>query len=221
MRSHLRTADLLPVSTLGLRSRPGRAALSILGVAIGIAGSRVAGNQARMRRLVDDLQAHKDHLSSILDTVPDAMVVIDEHGVIQSFSSAAERQFGWKAEEVVGANVDRLMPEPYRSAHDGYLRRYLQTGVRRIIGIGRVVVGERKDGSTFPASSTVVALRSREGKVTHFVGVQRDITDELKLRDQLVHSERLSAVGELVAGSATWSVGEEPGHAQAVGVGDA
>ena len=82
-------------------------------------------------------------LASILNTVPDAMIVIDERGIIQSFSSAAERLFGFVAADVVGKNVKLLMPSPYRENHDSYLERYLRTGERRIIGIGRVVVGER------------------------------------------------------------------------------
>ena len=89
-------------------------------------------------------------LRSILETVPDAMIVIDEHGTVRFFSSAAERLFGYTAGEVRGRNVNLLMPSPYREQHDGYLDRYRRTGERRIIGIGRVVVGRRKDGSTFP-----------------------------------------------------------------------
>lgn len=94
--------------------------------------------------------AREAHLKSILDTVPDAMIVIDTKGYIQSFSAAAERLFGYLSHEVRGKNVSLLMPTPYREAHDGYMERYMRTGERRIIGIGRVVVGERKNGSTFP-----------------------------------------------------------------------
>ncbi len=90
------------------------------------------------------------HLRSILDTVPDAMVVIDEAGRIQSFSSTAERLFGYSAAEVAGLNVSLLMPSPYREHHDQYLARYLTTGEKRIIGASRVVIGLRKNGSTFP-----------------------------------------------------------------------
>ena len=97
-----------------------------------------------------DILAREAHLKSILETVPDAMVVIDPRGIIQSFSSAAERLFGCRAIDVIGHNVSMLMPSPYRENHDCYLERYLRTGERRIIGVGRVVVGERKDGSTFP-----------------------------------------------------------------------
>ena len=96
----------------------------------------------------EDLRAREAHVQSILQTVPDAMIVISEQGVIQSFSTAAERLFGYSADEVIGSNVRRLMPNPYREQHDGYLNRYLNTGEKRIIGIGRVVVAERKDGST-------------------------------------------------------------------------
>src|ERR1043165_954730 len=97
-----------------------------------------------------DLFAREAHLGSILETVPDAMIVIDEAGTMHSFSAAAERLFGYQPDEVLGRNIKVLMPSPYREAHDGYLERYHRTGERRIIGIGRVVVGERKDGSTFP-----------------------------------------------------------------------
>jgi two-component system sensor kinase FixL len=81
------------------------------------------------------------------------MIVIDDHGIMRSFSATAERLFGWRADEVIGRNVSVLMPTPYRQEHDGYLHRYRSTGERRIIGIGRIVVGERKDGSTFRWSS--------------------------------------------------------------------
>src|SRR5580693_4551383 len=101
------------------------------------------------------LHARQTHLQSILDTVPDAMVVIDEQGVMSSFSAAAERLFGWTRAEAIGRNVCELMPEPYRNAHDGYLERYRKTGERRIIGISRIVVGQRRDGSTFPMELSI------------------------------------------------------------------
>jgi len=143
-------------------------------------------------------------LQSILDTVPDAMIVIDDQAMMQSFSAAAERLFGWRPEEVIGRNVNMLMPSPYREAHDGYIGRYLRTGERRIIGLGRVVVGERKDGSTFPMELSIGEARS--GDKRHFTGFVRDLTErqetEQRLQDlqsELVHVSRLSAMGEMAS----------------------
>lgn len=148
--------------------------------------------------------AREAHLRSILDTVPDAMVVIDERGTMQSFSNTAERMFGWTAAEVVGRNVKMLMPDPYRTAHDGYLDRYLTTGERRIIGIGRVVVGERKDGSTFPLELSVGEMVS--GEQRFFTGFIRDLTERQQtearlqeLQTELVHISRLTAMGEMAS----------------------
>jgi len=169
----------------------------LMGPAIGLAGWRL---NERTRQANSALA----HVRSILNTVPDAMVVIDQAGLIQSFSTAAERLFGWTADEVIGHNVSELMPEPYRSAHDGYLQRYLRTGERRIIGIGRVVVGERKDGSTFPMELSVGEM---EG-IPHpfFTGFVRDLTErestERRLQDlqsELVHVSRLTAMGEMAS----------------------
>jgi two-component system sensor kinase FixL len=169
----------------------------LLGPAIGLAGSRL---NERTRQANSALA----HVRSILDTVPDAMVVIDESGVIQSFSAAAERLFGWTSTEAIGRNVSELMPEPYRSAHDGYLERYLRTGERRIIGIGRVVVGERKDGSTFPMELSVGEMQGSEHR--YFTGFVRDLTErestERRLQDlqsELVHVSRLTAMGEMAS----------------------
>jgi two-component system, LuxR family, sensor kinase FixL len=145
------------------------------------------------------------HLRSILDTVPDAIIVIDERGVIQSFSAAAEKQFGWTAAEAIGRNVKTLMPQPYRDGHDGYLERYERTGERRIIGIGRIVVGERKDGSTFPMELAVGEMRS-SGGVRFFTGFVRDLTERQdtqarlqELQAELMHISRLTALGEMAS----------------------
>jgi two-component system sensor kinase FixL len=152
----------------------------------------------------DALRAGEAHLRSILETVPDAMVVIDEAARIQSFSATAVRQFGYEPAEVVGQNVSILMPEPYRGQHDGYMQRYLRTGERRIIGIGRVVVGQRKDGSTFPMELAVGEMHS--GGVRYFTGFIRDLTDRQKtetrlqeLQSELVHMSRFTALGEMAS----------------------
>ncbi|WP_430421119.1 sensor histidine kinase [Phenylobacterium sp.] len=178
-----------------------------LTVAIGLVGSRLLHSSRTIREFVADAQTREAHLQSILDTVPDAMIVIDERGLIQSFSSAAERQFGWVAAEVIGKNVSVLMPAPYRTAHDGYLGRYITTGERRIIGIGRVVVGERKDGTTFPMELSVGEMIS--GQARYFTGFVRDLTErqaaERRLQDlqgELVHVSRLTALGEMASAMA-------------------
>ena len=150
------------------------------------------------------LRAREEHLQSILQTVPDAMIVIDENGVMQSFSTAAERLFGFNASEAIGQNVSILMPEPDRGRHDGYLARYKATGERHIIGVGRVVTGRRKDGSTFPMHLSVGETRSGAGR--HFTGFMRDLTDTQEtqsklheLQSELVHLSRLTAMGEMAA----------------------
>ncbi len=148
------------------------------------------------------LEQGEAHLRSILATVPDAMVVIDDRGLIQSFSAAAERLFGYAPEEVRGGNVSMLMPEPYRREHDGYLARYLRTGERRIIGTGRVVIGQRKDGSTFPMELSVGEI-AVEGK-RQFTGFLRDLTERQEnerrlheVQSELLHVTRVSEMGQM------------------------
>jgi two-component system sensor kinase FixL len=151
-----------------------------------------------------NLAEREAHLHSILDTVPDAMIVIDEAGVMRSFSQAAERLFGWTSAETVGRNVSMLMPEPHHSAHDGYLQRYYQTGERRIIGIERVVVGQRRAGDTFPMELAVGEVRTERGRF--FTGFVRDLTERQAsearvqaLQSELVHMSRVSAMGEMAS----------------------
>ena len=143
-------------------------------------------------------------LRSILETVPDAMVVIDEQGTVQFFSTAAERLFGYTADEVRGQNVSMLMPPPYREQHDGYLARYRRTGERRIIGIGRVVVGQRKDGSTFPMELSVGEANQTGQRL--FTGFVRDLTERQQterrlheLQDGLLHVSRVRSMGQMAA----------------------
>ncbi|MGQ0662270.1 MAG: PAS domain-containing sensor histidine kinase [Pseudomonadota bacterium] len=156
------------------------------------------------RRAEDALQTHEARLRSILETAPDAVIVIDDRGRIQSFSPAAERLFGHRAAEAEGKNVSILMPSPYREAHDGYIARYLATGERRIIGIGRVAVGQRKDGSTFPIELAIGEARIGERRL--FTGFVRDLTErqhaEMRLHElqaALVHVTRLSDLGEMAS----------------------
>jgi two-component system sensor kinase FixL len=199
------TAALIGVGPL---TQPGAAVATVIFVVIG-AACGAASSWARRRltegaEVLEALRAREAHLQSILATVPNAMVVIDEQGIVQSFSPSAERLFGWGSTEVVGRNVAMLMSEPYRTAHDGYLDRYRQVGERRIIGIGRVVVGERKDGSTFPLELSVGEMRS--GEQRFFTGFLTDLTERRDaerrlhvLQEELVHVSRLSALGEMAS----------------------
>ncbi len=176
----------------------------LIGAAITAGGETFQTMRSRTVAVYRDLIAREAHLQSILATVPDAMVVITEHGIMQSFSLAAERLFGWKAEEMIGRNVKVLMPESYREQHDGYLNRYLITGERRIIGVGRVVVGERRDGSTFPMELSVGEMIS--GDRRFFTGFVRDLSERQdteqrlqELQSELVHISRLTAMGEMAS----------------------
>jgi len=177
-------------------------------LAIGFGLAWLGGRVQRARQAVEatnlDLIAREAHLKSILETIPDAMVVIDSKGRIQSFSVAAERLFGHKAADVLGQNVSVLMPSPYRESHDGYIERYLRTGERKIIGVGRVVVGARKDGSTFPMELAVGEMKSNDK--LFFTGFIRDLTERQKtegrlqeLQAELIHMSRLTAMGEMAS----------------------
>jgi two-component system, LuxR family, sensor kinase FixL len=144
------------------------------------------------------------HLRSIFDTAPEAMIVINPKGIIQSYGASAERMFGWRPTEVVGRNISMLMPQPFRDQHDGYLERYLATGEKRIIGIGRIVVGQRKDATTFPMELAVGEVRSDHGQF--FTGFVRDLTEReesearvQQLQAEVVHISRLSAMGEMAS----------------------
>ncbi len=114
------------------------------------------------------------NLKAILDTITDGVIVINEDGIIQLLNPAAERLFGYKREELIGENVNRLMPSPYREEHDGYLASYRKSGIRKIIGIGREVAGQRKDGSTFPMYLSVGELKQGDRRL--FVGITHDLT---------------------------------------------
>ncbi|HZP71707.1 MAG TPA: PAS domain S-box protein [Pseudolabrys sp.] len=176
----------------------------LIGIGVSWGGELLRSSRERTTLMARDALAREAHLKSILETVPDAMIAIDERGIIQSFSGAAERLFGYQADEAIGKNVSILMPPPYRENHDGYLARYLKTGERRIIGIGRVVVGLRKDGSTFPMELAVGEMRS--GDRRFFTGFIRDLTERQKtearlqeLQSELVHISRLTAMGEMAS----------------------
>ena len=169
------------------------------------AGVLVASRDISFRAAQErQLAKEQSLLRAFLDAVPDALVVIDEAGLISSFSTAAEVLFGYSAAEVLGRNVSMLMPSPHREAHDGYIRRFLQTGEKRIIGTGRRVEGLRSDGTVFPMELAVGEART--GDYRSFTGFVRDITAQVeaeaqlqKVQSELAHASRLSAVGTLAS----------------------
>lgn len=141
-------------------------------------------------------------LHALFDVVPDAMVIIDASGTIQSFSRGAETMFGYNEAEVTGRNVNMLMPSPDREQHDEYIAHYVDTGVARIIGTGRITTALRRDGSTFPIRLEVGELEwSGEAG---FVGFIRDLSQERRaerelhtLQAELAHVSRISSMGSL------------------------
>ena len=163
-------------------------------------------------------------IEALLDAAVDAVVMIDHLGAISAFNRSAERLFGYSAEELVGRNVNMLMPAPWREEHDGYLERYARTGIPHIIGVGREVEGQRKDGSSFPAFLSVG--RVADSDPPRFVGFVRDVTTERlalasiqaerdqalsrrheeqearRLQERLTHVSRMATMGEMAAGIA-------------------
>jgi two-component system sensor kinase FixL len=197
---------LLLVSSVALTSQEILEAVlfSIVGVGIAWVGEQLRRTRIRDSLRARDLQAREAHLRSILDAIPDATVVIDANGIIQSFSAAAQRLFGYQESAVVGRNVSILMPSPYREEHDLYISRYLATGEKRIIGIDRVVTGQRNDGSTFPVKLEVGEMKS--GARRFFTGFIRDLTERQEtehqlqeLQTELARLSRLTAMGEMAS----------------------
>lgn len=169
-------------------------------IGISIAVHNLSEDRAR----ADAAEAREAQLRSILTTVPDAVVVIDDHGIVQSFNTPAQRMFGYRADEVIGRNVAMLMPSPDREAHDGYIQRYLATGEARLIGSRRRVIGLRKDGTTFPHELTVGEAIGGGRRV--FTGFIRDLTAQeagearvRELQNELLHISRVSALGTMAA----------------------
>jgi two-component system sensor kinase FixL len=143
------------------------------------------------------LRKSEERLRSIVESAVDGIIVIDEHGIIEAFNPAAERQFGYKPEEVLGRNVSILMPSPDREQHNGYLHRYLTTGYQKIIGIGREVTGLRKNGTTFPLHLSVGEMKTSAGR--SFTGILHDLSDRVQLEQRLAEQKALAKLGEMAA----------------------
>lgn len=155
------------------------------------------------RRSRESLVEAEERMRSVVNHVVDGIISIDERGTVTTFNPAAERIFGYEAAEVIGQNVRMLMPEPDRSRHDGYIGNYLRTAQPKIIGIGREVVGRRKDGSTFPMELAISVFRL--GDRPHFTGIVRDITDRKRAETELRQAEERmrSVVDHVVDGIIT------------------
>jgi PAS domain S-box-containing protein len=166
-----------------------------------IAGKRkftgVLRDLTRRVRLEGELGASEARWRAVVESAVDGIIVIDAHGRVETFNPAAERLFGYRADEVLGHNVDMLMPSPYREEHDSYLSRYLATGRAKIIGIGREVQGRRKDGSVFPLHLSV-------GQITvagerRFTGILHDLSNRVRLEEQVREQATLAKLGEMAA----------------------
>ncbi|RWX78530.1 PAS domain S-box protein [Neorhizobium lilium] len=172
-------------------------AIALVGDILHVARKTIAKTQ-------ETVDAREAHLKSMLDTVLDATIVSTRDGTILAFNAAAVRQFGYQEEEAVGRNLRMLMPEPYSTEHGGFFTRYSPTGERKIIGRDRVMMGRRKDGSTFPM--TLAVGKTRSAGETVFTGFIRDLTEreETAARLQEIQSElarlaRLTEMGEMAS----------------------
>ncbi len=130
------------------------------------------------------LQTSEQRHRAILETAVNAIITINERGIIDSINSSTVQMFGYMSEELIGKNISVLMPSPYREGHDGYLQNYKETGVRKIIGIGRETVAQRKDGSVFPIDLSIGEVVLPQG--TFFTGIIRDITERKRLEQEIL-----------------------------------
>ena len=143
------------------------------------------------------LRASEARWRAVVESAVDGIIVIDDRGLIEAFNPAAERLFGYAEEEVLGKNVSMLMPSPYHEEHDGYLARYLRTGVHKIIGIGREVTGKRKDGTTFPLHLSVG--EASLGGAKKFTGILHDLSARVAMEERLREQAALARLGEMAA----------------------
>jgi PAS domain S-box-containing protein len=149
------------------------------------------------KQLENQLRASEARWRAIVESAVDGIIVIDSHGRIEAFNPAAERLFGYTESQVLGHNVDMLMPSPYREEHDHYLSRYMATGRAKIIGIGREVIGRRQDGTTFPLHLSVGEI-SIAGE-RKFTGIVHDLSARVRVEEQLREQAALVKLGEMAA----------------------
>ena len=174
-----------------------------------------SSDNASARQCAEESQTFSEsRLSALLEAAVDGIISIDERCRIQTFNRAAERIFDYAAGEVIGQNVNILMPSPYQEEHDGYLAHYLATGEKRIIGIGREVVGRRRDGATFPMDLSVAEASFGNERI--FVGIVRDISERKRTEQTrfqlaaIVDSSDDAIIGKTLEGTITsWNNGAE------------
>jgi PAS domain S-box-containing protein len=147
--------------------------------------------------LEERLRASEARWRAVVESAVDGIIVIDARGRVEAFNPAAERLFGYTEQEMIGHNVNMLMPSPYHEEHDGYLARYLETGVHKIIGIGREVTGRRKDGAIFPLHLSVGEMSL--GGERKFTGILHDLSARVAMEEQLREQAALARLGEMAA----------------------
>ncbi len=155
--------------------------------------SALKKSESDIKQKTNSLEQAHQYLTGILETAADAIISIDPNGMVLSCNPAVTTIFGYETHEVIGENIKMLMPEPYQSQHDGYLKKYHSTGIKKIIGIGREVFGKRKDGSEFPMELSVSEVKA--GNEQRFTGIVRDISErkifESELKNEKEYSESL------------------------------
>ena len=142
----------------------------------------------------------KERNRAILDTARDAIITIDDHGIIDSFNPGAARMFGYSRDEAIGENVSMLMPRPHSEHHDNYIADYLRTGKGLIVGVGRDAEGRRNDGTVFPIHVSLAEFRVGERR--SFCGIVRDLTEMRRAQEQLRQAQKMEAIGTLASGVA-------------------
>jgi len=155
-----------------------------------------------MRQITRQLSkaAEVEYFIGVLENIAEGIIVIDTAGIMLGCNSKTQTIFGYRRNELIGNNVNMLMPEPHRSRHDQYLHRYLDTGEARIIGHGRNLTGRRADGRLFPMDLAVSEIKC-DG-VHHFIGIIRDISELKALEAQFYAAQKMEALGEMVSGIA-------------------
>jgi PAS domain S-box-containing protein len=181
---------------------------------VGELQEKAAVNKMQQIKNVDALRDSEERLRAILETAVEGIITINERGLIESFNPSAEKIFGYTAGEAIGQNIKLLMPAPYRQEHDGHLKKYRQTGHAKIIGIGREVIGRRKDGSIFPMDLSVSEVKLAKRRM--FTGFVRDITEPKNVEKALLHFAAMiessddAIIGKTLDGHITsWNRGAE------------